>query len=271
MKLNMTQIGDEELLAYVDGQLDAAACELIEEHLKNNAEDREKVAEWQSQSSAIQALFAPAGHEPVPDRLNPHNLASPPSAANQNLWQFNSWRSAAAAIMLVAFGASIGWVGRDYNAQNQGVSQGLVTAAVSAHQLFTTQPVHAVEVPMDEASHLTSWLSTTLDRRLEMPDLTSKGYQLLGGRILPATTDAAAQIMYTAEDGKRITLYLTPRNDSHSNANLFAEVNGLDALYWANDAVTCTIVGDLSRAEMEDIASEVFAALNWQKQPYRRI
>jgi anti-sigma factor RsiW len=46
-------------------------------------------------------------------------------------------------------------------------------------------------------------------------------------------------------------------------------VDGLDALYWANSQVTCTIVGDLTRSEMEEIAAAVFAALGWQTNDYQ--
>lgn len=265
MKLNMTHIGDDALLAYVDGQLDAAERKIIETHLATHPEDAAKVAEWQQQSGAIEALFSPVANEPVPARLDPHTIAKAGRPANDNFW-----RMAAAAMVLLAFGSGLGWYARDFGATRSNVSQTMISAAVIAHELFAVQPAHAVEVRGDDVEHLTAWLSTTLDRRLAMPDLSAKGYTLLGGRILPATPHPAAQVMYAAANGERVTLYLTPRAEIHPDENRFAEVDGLDALYWANDAVTCTIVGDLSRAEMEDIASEVFKALNWKKQPYRR-
>lgn len=261
MSQQKTHISDDMLLAYVDGQLDATAREIVDLHLATHPGDAFRIAEWQNQSEALKALFPSTETEPTPRRLNPHIIATPLRAANHN-----SWRMAAAAIVLLAFGTTIGWVARDFNTPS--TSTKLVTAAVNAHELFSAQKTHAVEVPVEQSSHLTAWLSKTLDRRLEMPDLSTKGYTLLGGRILPASPDPAAQVMYASADGKRISLYLTPRNSTDPSANLFAEVDGLDALYWANDAVTCTIVGDLTRAEMEDIASEVFKALNWQKQPY---
>lgn len=263
MKLDMTQIGENELLAYVDGQLDANEQAQIEAFLVDHPEKADEVAEWQRQSSAIGTLYDHIAKESVPTRLNPHAIAARTRPANDN----SLWRMVAAAVIVLAIGSGIGWFGRGYEDRG-GAADGFITAAIAAHELFAVQKAHAVEVPADQAGHLGAWLTDTLDRRLALPNLSNKGYALLGGRILPAASSAAAQIMYETAEGKRISLYLTPRGANDPGDNHYAEVASLDALYWANDAVTCTIVGDLSRAEMEDIASQVFRALSWQNSEY---
>jgi len=267
MTLRMEKIGENELMAYVDGQLSDTDRAIVEAYLADNPEKAEQVAEWQRQSTDIAALFAHVADEPVPDRLDPHRLASAPKAANDN-W-FAGWRGIAAALILVVAGSAAGWFGNDAFAPGQSSSDLLIADAFSAHELFAAQQRHAVEVDASERLHLTSWLSASLDRRLVVPDSLPNGFTLVGGRLLPGRDSAAAQLMYTAGD-RKVTLYLTPRSESDPLQNQFADAGDLDALYWANDAVTCTIVGDLTRVEMEEIASEVFKALSWRDDNYRR-
>lgn len=265
MKLDMTKIGDNELLAYVDGQLTASQQAQVEAWLADHPQKAAEVAEWQAQSEAINKLYDHAAKEPIPPRLDPHAIAARTRPANDN----NLWRMAAAAVVILAIGTGIGWFGRGFEARPS--ADGFITAAIAAHELFSVQKAHAVEVPGEQTGHLTAWLSDTLDRRLAMPDLSAKGYTLLGGRILPTASNPAAQIMYETPQGKRVSLYLTPRSSNDPDANHYVEIANLDALYWASDAVTCTIVGDLARAEMEDIASEVFKALSWRDARYSEI
>ena len=44
---------------------------------------------------------------------------------------------------------------------------------------------------------------------IKAPDLTGFGFRLMGGRLLPASTNGvAAQLMYDDDHGTRLTLYL---------------------------------------------------------------
>lgn len=256
MSLDIEKIGEAELMAYVDGQLSDADRELVKRHLAQHPDKAALVEEWQLQSTAISALFDPVISEPIPDNLKPHKIAATPKAANTNIA-----RMAAAAIVLLALGSVLGWVGRDLTIASVSAPQTLIMAATDAHELFVRQATHPVEVESTRSAHLTTWLSTNLERPLAMPDLASKGFELVGGRLLPGTNGAAAQLMYESERG-RITLYLTPKTEAEPKVNQFASIDGLSAYYWANDAVTCTIVGDFAEAEIKAIAGDVFEALS---------
>ncbi len=262
MTLRIENIGDTELLAYVDGQLDTGDMMAVEEYLRAHPEAAEKVAAWRRQTAAIRTLFDPVASEPVPAHLSPGHLANHVRKA-----QRRNWRMAAAAVVVLALGAGAGWYVRGLETPGPQTAGTLISAAVGAHTLYTAQTAHPVEVGAERAAHLAGWLSASLDRRLVVPDLTETGYTLLGGRLLPEDGSAAAQLMYTSASD-RLTLYLTPRT-SQPGATEFATRDGTSALYWANDMITCTIVGDLPRSEMEEIASKVFAALDWQDESYR--
>jgi anti-sigma factor RsiW len=81
--------------------------------------------------------------------------------------------------------------------------------AVRAHTLYVNEKRHVVEVNAQEEKHLIAWLSRRLENELVAPNLETKGYRLVGGRMLQAcTAGPAAQFMYETEAGNRITLYI---------------------------------------------------------------
>lgn len=258
-----TKFTDDELMAFVDGQASPENAALIAAYLAENAQAAARVAEWQQQSDALKALFDHVEQETIPARLNPRRIEQEIARP-----RFSVARYAMAASLILSLGIAAGWIGRDLSTPQISAEQTLITAAFDAHTLFSSQEQHPVEVASDDAFHLTAWLSTTLDRRLVAPNLDDLGFSLVGGRILPAGDSNAAQIMYQADTGKRVTLYLTPRQPGDTGDNVFSEQGQLASLYWANDAVTCTIVGELTRAEMEAVASSVFSALSWRQENY---
>ena len=256
-------IGDTDLLSYVDGQLDEDSVRAVERFLADNPEKAAEVEAWLEQAKSIKALYGNVTLEPIPDRLDAQRLAHRHRSARTRFWQM-----AAAACLVAGLGIGAGWLVRDAAGPANGGSELLIAEAVNAHSLFVKQRRHPVEVPAAESAHLNAWLSGSLERSFSVPDLNEKGFSLVGGRLLPASTGPAAQIMYEDGGERRLTLFITARADGTPAADRFETGTEVAALYWANDAVTCTIVGAMSRAEIESLAGDVFAAFNAPEDPY---
>jgi anti-sigma factor RsiW len=76
--------------------------------------------------------------------------------------------------------------------------------------------------------------------------------------------------MYENATADRLTVYVTASLPDKANASEFTQVDGLDAFYWANNLITCTVVGNLPEAEMQTVARRVFQQLSWRPdRPYR--
>ena len=258
-------VSEDELHAYADGRLEAARHAAVAEWLAAHPDRAAEIADWQRQNEAIAALYGHVGKEPVPARLSPRALARDLRHRRAGVW-----RLAAAAVFVFAVGIGSGYLLRGPGTPVLAPDERLIAAAVDAHQLFSVQKRHPVEVVATEKAHLTTWLSNTLDRRLVMPDLSGAGLSLVGGRLLPSGASAAAQVMYQTASGDRVTLYITPRSSSDPGATRYEHIGRLGALYWATAAITCTIVGDLPRAEMETIAHAVYGALSFGDEDYPR-
>lgn len=257
MSISDDNISEADLMAFIDGQLSEADHARIEAYLEQNPAKAAEVAEWLQQNEAIEALYGHVAKEPVPPQLNVHTIER-----NIARNRYSSWQMAAAAVVLLTIGTGLGWFSRSSTELSFTQTGQLITAAVSAHELYAGQKTHPVEVSASDATHLTTWLSASIGRKLVTPDLTDQGYSLVGGRLLPAPEQSAAQLMYEDGSGARITLYLTARTDQLQGDDSFIVAdNGTAALYWAADAITCTIVGDLSRDDMSTLASTVFKSL----------
>ena len=253
-------LSSDMLHAYVDGQLPAAQIAEVEAYLADNPDARTLVDSWRRQNDAITAIFAPAAGEPVPERLGVRRLAREVASRRAH-----AMRNFAAAIVLVLIGSVVGWSGRDYLTPVEAASDRLIQEAVNAHTLYVREKTHAVEVPAG-APNLTTWLSNRIAVAFDAPDLAEHGYRFIGGRLLPGYGEGesqgpAAQLMYENESSQRLTLYITAPLADKKEVWEFKTVGATEAYYWANDAVTCTIVATLPETELRQLGKAVFEQL----------
>ena len=258
-----SEVTDADLLAYVDGQLPPADRERIQRYLADNPARAAEIAHWQRQNEALEALFAPAGKEAVPDRLRPASIARG-RAANANF----RWSQIAAAIALVVLGGAIGWAGRDVVTPTEAASDILIDSAVTAHSLYVKENRHAVEVAAADREHLVNWLSNRVTQPINPPDLSAEGFSFVGGRLLPPAeygkTGPAAQLMYENAASERVTVYITSALPDRADAYEFTSRGPHEAFYWANSKITCTVVGELPDAAMQTVAKKVYQQLTWR-------
>ena len=58
------------------------------------------------------------------------------------------------------------------------------------------------------------------------------------------------------------TVFVTSALPGGTTASEFTTVAALDAFYWANDRITCTVVGDLPDAQMQVVARKIYQQLS---------
>jgi anti-sigma factor RsiW len=164
--------------------------------------------------------------------------------------------------VLFVVGAASGWYGRELLAPAVSRGESLVADAAAAHLIYTAEKRHAVEVPASDEVHLATWLGRRLAVPLRIPDLRESGYDLVGGRLLPAGSgQPAAQLMYQDSGGRRVTLYVRATPGGEPAAFSYAREGDLSALYWRDGDVAWVLVGDLPRDQLLELANRVDAAL----------
>jgi len=136
-----------------------------------------------------------------------------------------------------------------------------VNEAVAAHGLYASEVAHPVEVRADQQAHLAAWLSKRLDRTLVLPDLRPLGFGLVGGRLLPAQGQPAAQLMYEDATGQRVTFLIVAVSDGHETSLHYGDEDGMRSLLWTDEGIRCVLVGSLSRDRLRDIATLAYEQL----------
>jgi anti-sigma factor RsiW len=250
----VSSITDADLMAYLDRSLDAARAAEIETALSSDPDVRARLAEWRHQNALIASLYQPAAAEPLPPRLNVRRMVAERRTARQG-WH----RMAAAAILSLGIGAGGGWyLGHQSHGVRQGALPVQMTAALAAYRLYAGEVAHPVAVSGNPDGELGVWLSKRLDRKLPIPDLQAAGWTLVGGNLLPAGDRPGAQILYEDAAGRRLTLFFTSVAARKDGTPRFATTADLDMMSWTDASLNCTIVAPIGRAELKQIAAEVY-------------
>jgi anti-sigma factor RsiW len=116
---------------------------------------------------------------------------------------------------------------------------------------------HPVEVPGNERPHLTQWLSKRVGTELRIPDLQSIGLKLVGGRLLPGPTGAAAFYMYEGASGERFTIYCA-NAAAPQTALRYKSDERFAAFYWVDDKVAYVVSGPADRDRLEKVTKTIY-------------
>ena len=246
-------VTEDELHAYVDGELPADRQEAVAAWLAAHPGEAALVAAWRAQAEAIRARYGAVANELVPQRLKLEQLL------RQDRSSGRSWAALAAAAAVIAFlaGGAAGWVAHGASAAAPTGFDAFTAEALDAYKLYVVEVRHPVEVPGSERPHMTQWLSKRLGTELRIPDLQSIGLKLVGGRLLPGPTGAAAFYMYEGPSGERFTIYCA-KAATPETALRFRKGNQFAAFYWVDDKVAYAVSGPADRERLEQVAKSVY-------------
>jgi anti-sigma factor RsiW len=257
MSGSIARPSEEALHAYVDGFLGEAERAGVERYLGENPAEALRLEAYRQQNAALQALRA------LPD-ARPFAL---PDFSRRRSWTSLA-RRAVAALLLLAAGSAGGWWLHGRTAPGDPLWLRLVQQAELAHRTFVPEVVHPVEVTSAQEPHLRTWLSRRLGAPVNVPTLRTQGYDLVGGRLLPARPGPAAQFMYQDTSGSRLTLYvLAAPTEQRETAFRYLQSGTLWICYWTGGSMDFALTGELSRERLIEIAKVVFMQLNNMNPP----
>ncbi|MCB1960917.1 MAG: anti-sigma factor [Rhodocyclaceae bacterium] len=249
-------LSDEQLCAFVDGRLDAAATERVARQLAADPALAARAEAWRAQNAALHTGFDALLDAPVPARL----LAAANGAAPTR--RGGVWLRYAAAVAWLAIGGVAGYMLRDRAAGDATYAIALPRQAAIAHAVYVPEVRHPVEVGVDQQDHLVGWLTKRLGVEVPTPDLQAEGFALMGGRLLPGDTGPGAQLMYQDAAGVRLTLYLSRREAGRSTAFRFAQEDEVSVFYWVDNGTGYAVSGALPRERLLAVATALYRQLN---------
>jgi anti-sigma factor RsiW len=253
-------VTEDELHAFVDGQLPAERFAAVEAWLGSHPEDAARVAGWRAQADAIRLRFGEAANEIVPERLKIDTL----------LRSGRKWRAIAAGVAAFAFlvGGVSGWMARgttEVIAAAGDPADQVAQEALSAHKLYIAEVRHPIEVGAAEA-HLMPWLSRRLGTNLRIPDFSQFDMKPLGGRLLPGPSGPAALFMFENGAGDRITFYCSKVATQQAAFRYFQSDN-VAAIRWVEGGYTYVVSGFADKTRLKELARAAYEQLENRAPP----
>ncbi|HEV2900490.1 MAG TPA: anti-sigma factor [Pseudaminobacter sp.] len=244
----------------LDGELPADERAGYERWLDAHPDMKARSGRYQADSDLLRGALAGVLDEPVPDRLAKIMTGEAPPVRNSAP---PPWRMAAAAALIFAVGGLGGYfLGISGWRPVDATAAQLADGAIAAHAIYAAEKLHVVEVGADQKEHLVNWLSKRIGVTLVAPDLTANGFELIGGRLLPAAaTKTAAQFMYQDRTGNRVSLYVARDASSTETGFRLLEEGDTRALYWLDDGYGCAIAGNLPEKDLLAIANSAYRQL----------
>lgn len=249
-------LGDAELHAYLDGELSPEDRRAMEAWLAQNPDAQQRLQQFAADRERLRGTLAPILEEPLPA---PMAAQLEDGSERRRSW---NWRRMAAALAIFALGSLAGWTAsQQLETRLAGPPATIAQEAIEAHLVYLPEVRHPVEVGADERDHLVAWLSKRLGHPLRAPDLSQAGFELVGGRLLPAGGAAAAQFMYEDERGERLTLLVAVNPDGRETAFRLMSRGQTHSFYWFDGPFGYALTGGVEEDKLLRLARTVYAQL----------
>lgn len=265
------RIEEADFQAYVDGHLSPERRRAVMSVLAARSEDDDRIADYLGLNEALHERFDRVLDEPLPDRLQLERRirqrARMRALSGTCARITKATPRAAAMTTLVAASALLGfWFNDAYFDRNaEAPSASFIRQAAQAHQVYVPDVRRPYELGAEHQDLLLQWFTERLGAPVGAPDLRELGYMLVGGRLLPASGQPAAQLMYEDTEAQRITLVIRgrwsqgpgPAAGENGTVSSYATDSGISIVYWLSDSFAYALTGEIEDDQLFDFAGTI--------------
>jgi anti-sigma factor RsiW len=287
----MQKLSEEALVAYLDGELDAAERRLVEDWLDAEPAAHERLLALAASASLVRSAFDEVLNEAVPERLvaaargetggtgmRPGGSApiiplSGRKARTSRVTPGGSLRHwgvglpAAAALAGLLVGGSAGFFGsglipvsggkqRSVEASNNGW---LDNAAGDYKLLVSAGDTPLIDVPAtNDTREALQKISQSLPQAVRLPDLKPWGLAFRGARLVVVEGRPAVQLVYTTENKAIGPLALIIGSSKQPDLQpAFDHRQDVNLLYWRHQGRAYALVGQTDIGYLWGIANDI--------------
>jgi anti-sigma factor RsiW len=249
---------------YLDSELDPITSQTIERHLRDCANCAQAYKAhgllMRAIGSASPYYKAPAGlreriesslreevgERPMRDRSQPRPWLFPKRTEAKTVlvgtpW---NWLALAAAVITAAIIAF-----NSLPRLRPGVDQLLATQLIASH-VRSLMANHLTDVASSDQHTVKPWLDTKLDFAPAVPDLSSKGFPLVGGRLDYLDNRPVAALIYQRRK-HFINLFVWPIESNAAKATKTMSHQGYQLLHWADSDFNYWAVSDVNADDLQ--------------------
>jgi anti-sigma factor RsiW len=236
---------------HVDGELSPRDQLALRRHVDACGECRRELDEFQrSRDRVIAAL--PRHH--APEALRARIVAAIAEAERAPVRRAGAtrpgwWRLAAAALVIAAASSLTTATVLRRAADGSALEQQILSSHVRS-----LQPGHLTDVVSTDQHNVKPWFNGRVDLSPEVPDLSTDGFALVGGRADYVDGRAVAVVVY-ARRRHLINVYQWPATDGSDERPSLTTHNGYQLVRWRSSALELWAVSDLNETELREFVA----------------
>lgn len=254
--MDMTSVDDTTLIAYVDGELDAATARVVEAEIRLDPDLELRVRRLRESAALVRAAVNEPCHGPVPDELIQavSGSGTPPAP----VFPRRRWLAAAGIVGLVAAGFGAGYLlGGPASGMKTEIAgdEDLVDEIVAYHEFYAALPPATATGPADPRV-MEKWLSQHMHQRVRIPDLSGEGFRFQTARLFVYEEQVIAQIVYEPEAGPPVALCVTASGEGARRLKTLHR-HGITVLTWRQGGSQYFVVGAAPATQLRRLSTEI--------------
>ena len=120
--------------------------------------------------------------------------------------------------------------------------------AVQAHQVYSKQDNHIVELNAIDQGQIEAWFSNSIKYGFKVPNLQKFGLEFVGARLTVAEATPAAYLLYIDDDDKQLAFFTTRSKSNNNGAN---QIKKLNLYTWHKDGFGYVLLGKVSQTNLQ--------------------
>jgi anti-sigma factor RsiW len=283
----MSRHSDEQLVAYLDGEIEGVELRAIEAWLASDATARDRLAGLAESAELLRQAYDGILREPLPDRLIAAARGETAASSAGRLLRFAPRKPARAGAtrsrwwVAVPMAASLCGFIVGGSAVYLGLEKGLPlgiggepspgATAVAANNLWldnaagdfklfvSTGDKALIDVPASgDSREALQKISQSLTQQVRLPDLRPWGLNFQGARLVVVEGRPAAQLIYTTDNKAIGPLALIIGSSSQPDIRpTFDRRQGVNMLYWRHQGRAYVLVGEADAGYLWGIGNDV--------------
>jgi len=232
------KIPDEDLNAWLDGELPPARHAAVSAWLAYHPDEARRLAAYRADAEAMRRIFGAARR-------------SQPAPANLNRRSF--LRVAAAVAGLAVTGGAL------LSGRVAAKLDPFVEEASAAHAQLLDHVADLSGTPPDR-ERLSRAMTEHIGEKVELPDTEDLGFRLVAARLFTPLAGPTAQAVYRDRQGQLATLYMRARPGGAEHPVQTYRRGGSNVLFWQDDDFVCVISGVAAADRLEALGNRIYEA-----------
>lgn len=269
---NDNRVSEDELQAYVDGQLPAGERKRIEGHLAAHPRESERLEAYRKQNIGLHALFDYPQYDSQDNDPSLADLPPDMAAIARQLDReiilstrpMSQFRNLAAGVALLVAASGAGWIAYERFSEPSDPLVAFTRQAAEAHARLAGYQATGSGAAGERGRQVVTWLSEQPEGApLRLPDLESLGFRLVADRVLPpAAGGRAAQLLYKDKEGELITLYMhagyrRAGREPVETSFTFRREGQVSQFFWQNGRFAYSLIGMMEQNRLLEIAEVI--------------